>query len=102
MPPHRDGIWRTYTNIVMTDDVVVMPSYAGIPRRLEREAIATYKRLLPGREIVTVEATSLAKTGGVLRCVTMNIPHLGHPLDLEHPVRRARPVIGAETVAASA
>ena len=43
----------------------------------------TYRRLLPGREIVTVDATSLARTGGALRCVTLNIPYLGHPMAFE-------------------
>jgi agmatine/peptidylarginine deiminase len=78
MPPHRDGVWRTYTNVVYANDVVVMPTYAGVDEAIEREALETYRRLLPGREIVTVEATSLARTGGALRCVTLNIPHLGH------------------------
>jgi agmatine deiminase len=80
MPPHRDGVWRTYTNVVYANDVVVVPSYAGVDERIEREALDTYRRLLPGREIVSVEATSLARTGGALRCVTLNIPHLGHPM----------------------
>ena len=74
MPPHRDGIWRTYTNAVYANDVVVVPTYAGVDERVEREALDTYRRLLPGREILTVEATSLARTGGALRCVTLNVP----------------------------
>lgn len=83
MPPHRDGIWRTYTNAVYANDVVVVPTYAGVDDRIEREALDTYRRLLPGRDVVTVEATSLARTGGALRCVTLNIPHLGHPMSFE-------------------
>ena len=80
MPPHADGVWRTYTNAVYANDVVIVPTYAGVDERVEREALDTYRRLLPGREVLTVEATSLAKTGGALRCVTLNIPHLGHPM----------------------
>jgi len=83
MPPHPDGVWRTYTNAVYANDTVVVPVYAGVDEKLEREALDTYRRLLPGRQIVPVEATSLAKTGGALRCVTLNIPHLGHPIPLE-------------------
>ena len=74
MPPHADGVWRTYTNAVYANDVVVVPTYAGVDERTEREALDTYRRLLPGREILTVEATSLARTGGALRCVTLNVP----------------------------
>lgn len=83
MPPHRDGVWRTYTNVVYANEMVVVPIYAGVDERIEREALDTYRRLLPGRQIVTVEATSLARTGGALRCVTLNIPYLGHPMALE-------------------
>jgi agmatine deiminase len=83
MPPHRDGVWRTYTNAVYANDTVVVPVYAGVDERIEREALDAYRRLLPGRAIIPVEATSLARTGGALRCVTLNIPHLGHPIPLE-------------------
>jgi hypothetical protein len=68
---------------VYANDVVVVPTYAGVDERIEREALDTYRRLLPGRDIVTVEATSLARTGGALRCVTLNIPYLGHPMAFE-------------------
>ena len=80
MPPHRDDVWRTYTNALYANDVVVVPVYAGVDAGLEREALDLYRRLLPGRQIVTVESTSLAKTGGALRCVSLNIPDLGQPL----------------------
>jgi agmatine/peptidylarginine deiminase len=83
MPPHADGVWRTYTNVVYANDVVVVPTYAGVDERIEREALDTYRRLLPGREIVTVEVTSLARSGGALRCVTLNIPYLGRPMTFE-------------------
>jgi agmatine/peptidylarginine deiminase len=83
MPPHADGIWRTYANVIYANDVVIVPSYAGVDPGLEREAVATYRRLLPGREVVAVEATALARTGGVLRCVSLNVPHLGHPMAFE-------------------
>jgi agmatine/peptidylarginine deiminase len=83
MPPHGDNIWRTYTNVIYANDVVVVPTYAGVDPGIEREALDIYRRLLPGREIITIEATSLAKTGGVLRCVSLNIPYLGHALGLE-------------------
>ena len=100
MPPHRDGIWRTYTNAVYANDAVVVPVYAGVDPRIEREALDTYRRLLPGREILTVEATPLAKFGGALRCVTLNVPHLGQPLAFDDVppmphVAYARPDPGA-------
>lgn len=80
MPPHRDGVWRTYTNAIYANDVVVVPTYAGVDPGLERDALDLYRRLLPGRKIVPLEATSLARTGGALRCVSLGVPDLGVPL----------------------
>jgi hypothetical protein len=77
MPPRRDGAWLTYTSAVFANDVVIVPTYAGVDDRLERDALDTYRRLLPGREILTVDSTSLAAAGATLRSVTLNVPHLG-------------------------
>lgn len=82
MPPHHDKIWRTYTNVLFANDVVVVPRYEGVDPSIERAAIDTYRRLLPDRKIVTVEATTLVKTGGAFRCVSSNVPDLGHSLNL--------------------
>lgn len=87
MPPHRDNIWRTYTNVIFANDLVIVPTYVGVDPGLEREALDIYRGLLPDRDIITIEATSLAKTGGVLRCVSLNIPYLGHSLRLNDSPR---------------
>ena len=79
-PGRRAGAGRGYTGAVFANDVVIVPTYAGVDDRVERRALDTYRRLLPGREVLTVDATSLAAAGGSLRCVTLNIPHLGHPM----------------------
>lgn len=83
MPPTADGVWRTYTNAVYANGAVVVPVYAGVDPRIEREVLDVYRLLLPGREVIPVEATSLAKAGGALRSVTLNVPNLGHPMPLE-------------------
>ena len=92
MPPHEDGVWRTYTNVLYANDVVVVPVYAGVDPDLEREALDLYRRLLPDRRVVPVECTSLAKTGGALRCVSLNVPDLGGPVSFLDPPAQARPV----------
>ena len=89
MPPHHDGVWRTYTNVVYANDALIVPVYAGVDPGLEREALDTYRRLLPGRQVIPVEATSVARFGGGPRCVSMNVPDLGHPLRLERPPAHA-------------
>jgi len=61
-----------------------------VTHRSAPPALDLYRRLLPGREILTVEATSLAIAGGALRCVTLNIPDLGHPMAFDDtPMRES-------------
>lgn len=74
MPPHDDGVWRTYTNIIMANGVILVPIYPDHCPDLDREALATYRRLMPNKRIVGVDASGLIKMNGALRCITMNIP----------------------------
>jgi agmatine/peptidylarginine deiminase len=69
-----DGVYRTYTNIIIANDVVLVPVYANDEPRTRRQVLGTYARLLPGRKVVGVNADSLAELGGGLRCVSMNVP----------------------------
>ena len=87
MPPHHDNVWRTYTNVIYANNAVVVPTYAGVDPGLEREALDIFRQLLPGRAVVPIEATSLARTGGALRCVSLNVPDLGHTADLQPMLR---------------
>lgn len=77
MPANDDGAWRTYTNVVFANGVLLVPSYGDLDPELEREAVAVYERLLPGWKIVTVDATSLIGRNGALHCVTMELPEGG-------------------------
>ena len=74
MPPHDDGVWRTYTNIVLANEVVLVPIYPDHSPDLDREALAIYRRLLPDRRVVGIDASGLIRMNGALRCVTLNIP----------------------------
>jgi agmatine/peptidylarginine deiminase len=74
MPNHDDGVWRTYTNIVLANRVVLVPIYPDYCPELDEVALNTYRRLLPDRQIVGVDASGLIRMNGALRCITMNIP----------------------------
>lgn len=83
MPDHRDGVWRTYTNIVLANGVVLVPVYPDYCPDLDAEALATYRRLLPERRIVGIDASGLIHMNGALRCITMNVPQ-GQVLNRHH------------------
>lgn len=62
---------RTYTNSVIANDVVVVPTY-GIPE--DSEALAVYAAVLPGRRIVALDANDIIEMAGAWHCVTMEYP----------------------------
>ncbi len=77
MPDNYDGIWRTYTNVIYANDRVLVPTFAHAEPGKEAQALALYRRLLPGRRIVPIDASSIIENLGALRCVSLNVPWLG-------------------------
>ncbi len=82
MPPHDDGLWRTYTNVVFVNGTLLVPVYPEFCPQLDRRAVAVYERLLPDWQIVTIDASSLIEMYGALRCVTKNIPDFEGRIEL--------------------
>ena len=74
LPPPKDTYWRTFTNIIMANGVVLMPTFADLDPQMQSEAMETYSRLLPGWQIVCVRADPLLYGNGLLHCITMDVP----------------------------
>ncbi len=79
LPDHADNIWRSYTNIVFANGVVLVPVYPDYCPDLDKQALAFYRRLLPERKIVGINAAAMVRQGGSPRDVTLNVP-VGGPL----------------------
>ena len=77
-PPATDGVWRTYTNAAMVDDVVLVPSYPDLDQRFDRDALAVYREAMPNRKIVAIDAESLVEKRGALHCVSVPLPPSVH------------------------
>jgi agmatine/peptidylarginine deiminase len=72
MPPHgKDHFGGTYTNVLFANGVLLVPTYPDAFPETEGEVMATYRRLLPGWEVVGINAGTLARHGGVLRCAAL-------------------------------
>jgi len=69
-----DGVFRTYTNIIIANDVVLVPVYPNDDLKVRKEVLDLYSRLMPGRKVVGIFAESLIQHGGALRCMSMNVP----------------------------
>ncbi len=73
MPPSADGKYRSYTNLLFANGVVVVPLFPDIDDELDRRALAVFKELLPDRDVVGLDISELSLLGGGLHCLTSNI-----------------------------
>ena len=74
IPPRRGENWSPFTNIILTDGLVLIPTYNHDPPQYVKAAVQTYKRLLPNHQVTTVDMTSMDKLGGSLHCLSCPIP----------------------------
>lgn len=86
MPTNEDGVWRSFTNAVFINGILLVPSYPEIDNWAERTALQIYRELLPGWMVKPIPCTDLIRLGGGIHCVSMNIADLpekkGTPLRL--------------------
>jgi agmatine/peptidylarginine deiminase len=73
MPDNSDGVWRTYTNSLLVNNVALVPVYAN-DRTHEARALAVYRTALPGWTIVPIDSDDIIPDGGAMHCITMTTP----------------------------
>jgi agmatine/peptidylarginine deiminase len=76
MPGHEDGAWRSYTNVIFAGDTLLVPAYPDASPEMDREALDVYRKLLPERRVVPIDASSLIRKNGSLHCISINVPKL--------------------------
>jgi agmatine/peptidylarginine deiminase len=74
MEPGNDGVWRSYTNVIYANGVLMVPSFASADQAGREKALALYARLLPDWKIVPIPCDELARNEGLLHCVCRNVP----------------------------
>ena len=96
MPPRTDGVWRTYTNILLANGVLAVPTYEGVDRKAQQAALDLYARLMPDWKVVGINADTSIRLGGALRCICLNLPQFVDPSWLFTPMpAQDRPAVGA-------
>lgn len=70
MPSTSGEVFRTYTNVVYANGLLLVPSYA---HELDAEARDVYQRLLPDWRIEMIDCSELARRGGALHCLVSNL-----------------------------
>jgi len=74
IPPRQDKYWSPYTNVIFANDLVLIPTYKSDSPALVNRAVQTYRRLLPGKKVDTIDMTSMQKLEGALHCLSINVP----------------------------
>lgn len=92
MPSNHGGLWKTFTNVIYANGTLIMPTYGAAEAESEKVAMETFARLLPGWEVVGIDATSVIKQRGSLRCVSINIPWLEHVFPAPSEYKPTRPL----------
>jgi len=74
MEPGSDGVWRSYTNVIYANGVLMVPSFRSADKDRQDAAMSLYARLLPGWKIVAIPCDDLARNEGLLHCICRNVP----------------------------
>ena len=74
IPPRHGENWSPFTNIILTDRLVLVPTFKYDPPQYVQSAVQTYQRLLPRHQVATVDMTSMEKLGGSLHCLSCPVP----------------------------
>jgi agmatine/peptidylarginine deiminase len=74
MPPHEANAWRTYTNVIFANGLLLVPHYPGIDPAGFEEAVRIYSELLEGWEVRGIDCSGLARLHAGLRCITVRLP----------------------------
>ncbi len=72
--PSNDGqqVFRTYTNALAVNGVVLLPVYDD-DSRFESKAVALYQQAYPDRTIVPIDSDEVILWSGAVHCVTMTV-----------------------------
>ncbi|MEX2219351.1 MAG: agmatine deiminase family protein [Phycisphaerales bacterium] len=81
IPAFSIGSHFTFTNMVMCNDVVMVPSYSHSTVSPHNAAVvATLQAALPGKTIQQINCDSIIGQAGAIHCIVMHVPkHRGAP-----------------------
>jgi agmatine deiminase len=73
------GTHYTYTNSVIFNDIVFIPSFSGYTTE-NAQALAVFQAAFPGKTIIPVDCTSIINLAGAIHCIVMQVPEVDVPL----------------------
>lgn len=74
MPPRGDDFFGgSYNNVLFANKVLLVPTWPEVSPEMEKEALDTYRKLLPGWKVVGISIGRLRQSSGAFRCMTMQV-----------------------------
>lgn len=71
----RFGTHYTYTNAVICNDLVLVPTFSGVGAAgFNSDALAVWQAAAPDKTIVQIECQALVTAAGVMHCIVKHVP----------------------------
>ena len=64
----------SYVNFYFANGCALVPQFGGENRESDERAVKILKEMLPGREIIPIDARAILLGGGNIHCITQQIP----------------------------
>ncbi len=79
--PDQGGIYRTYTNSVIVNKTVIIPTYE---YQYDTTAFRIYREAMPGYNIVGINSNAIIPSLGAIHCITKEVG-VFNPVWISHP-----------------
>ena len=95
MPPKWGSDWRSYTNVIIANKLLLMPSFSDVDPAIESKAEAVYRSVLPSDwDVKRINCDKLVLHHGQLHCISYNIPNF---IDIDNLLNQAIPQLNQST-----
>jgi agmatine deiminase len=78
--PNQDGDYRTYTNSVLVNKTILVPTYE---EQYDTTALRIYRENFPGYKVYGIDCNNIIQQSGALHCITKEIG-VNDPLWMVH------------------
>ena len=68
------GTHYTFTNVVMVNDIVLIPEYDNVPATYSQQALNAWTAGFPDKQIIPIDCDGIVTAAGVMHCIVMHVP----------------------------
>ena len=90
LPPKWGTDWRSYTNVIIANKLLLMPSFSDVDPALESKAESISFRPSSDWDVRRINCDKLVLHHGQLHCINYNLPNF---IDIENLLNQADPQI---------